>query len=108
MGHGLALEGLGLPELEAQIQEGEGREDADAQADAPGDAQVVLARDDDDDGGYDGGDEEGEVDLHVGEEDEPFVACALLKFAGAFGATDGACWVFSSDACGGLGFQLDC
>lgn len=57
-----------------------------------------VAGDDDYDGRDDGGDEECEVDLHVGEEDEPFVAGAFFEFACGFGAADAAGWVFTSDA----------
>lgn len=59
---------------------------------------MVFTRDQHDDCGDDGGDEESEVDLHVGEEDEPFVAGALFEFARRFGAAYGACWVFAADA----------
>jgi hypothetical protein len=50
-----------------------------------------------DDRGYNGGDEEGKVNLHIGEEDEPLVPAAFLELARAFCATDTACWVFSAD-----------
>jgi hypothetical protein len=58
----------------------------------------AVARDQDDDGGDDGGDEEGEVDLYVGEEDEPFVAGPGFEFACGLGASDAAGWVFAADA----------
>jgi hypothetical protein len=47
---------------------------------------------------HDGGDEEGEVDLDVCEEDEPFISCALFQLAGAFGAANTASWIFAADS----------
>jgi len=59
---------------------------------------MVFAADKYHDGGDDGGDEECEVDLHVGEEDEPFVACALFEFACGLGAAYAAGGIFAADA----------
>jgi len=97
-GKRFALEGFGLLQLETQVQERQGRDDADAEADAPGGAEVLLACCEHDDGGDDCADEEGEVDLHVGEEDEPFVARAFAELARRFGTAYATGWVFAADA----------
>src|SRR5947208_803803 len=68
---------------------------------------MVFAGDEDDDGGDDGADEEGEVDLDVCEEDEPFVSRALFEFARGFGAAYAAGWVFATDAWGAVGVSKD-
>ena len=58
---------------------------------------MVLPCSKDDDSSDDGADKKGQVNLHVGEEDEPFVPCALLEFASRFCTTDTARWVLSTD-----------
>jgi hypothetical protein len=47
----------------------------------------------------DGANKKGQINLYIGEENEPFVPCALLELAGRFCATDAACWVLSADTC---------
>lgn len=96
--HGFAGVGFWLAELDAQVQEGERRDDAQAETDAPCEAEVGLAGDEDDDHGHEGGDDEGEIDLHVGEEAEPPVSRAFLQFSRALGAAYAASWVFASYA----------
>ena len=47
---------------------------------------MVLACDDNDNGCNDGGDQERDVNLDIGEENEPLVAAARFEFAGRLSA----------------------
>lgn len=83
-------------ELEAEVEEGEGGDDAEAEGEPPGGAEVRFVADEHQDHGDEVGEDEAQVDLHVGEHDEPAVAVAGFELAGAFGAGDAAGWVFAS------------
>jgi hypothetical protein len=58
---------------------------------------MVLSCSKDDYSSDNGADEEGQINLHVGEEDEPFVSGALLELACGFCATDAASWILSAN-----------
>jgi hypothetical protein len=60
---------------------------------------VGFAGDEHDDSCDDGGDEKGEVDLDIREEDEPFVTATLFEFASRLGAAYAARWIFTSNTC---------
>lgn len=60
---------------------------------------MVLASREDNDGGDNCADEKCEVDLNIGEEDEPFVSRSFLELACRFSAANAASGIFSSNAC---------
>jgi hypothetical protein len=45
--------------------------------------------------------------LHICEEDEPLVACALFELSGGFCATYATGWVLAADACSRFSMDLD-
>lgn len=59
---------------------------------------MILACDDNDDGCDDGGDQERDVNLDVGEEDKPLVAATRFEFASGLSTAYRASWVLAADA----------
>lgn len=60
---------------------------------------MVFSRDEDNDGCNDCADEEGQIDLNVGEEDEPLVSGSFFELTSRFGAAYTAGWILSANAC---------
>ena len=69
---------FGFLQFEPEVEEAEGGKDTEAEGETPGCAEMVFGEDEDENHGDKGGQYEADVDLDVGEHDEPAVAVAFF------------------------------
>lgn len=109
--HALAVKFLGLVQFESEIEQAQWRDDAETQGHAPSRAQVVLSENQDQDHGRQSRSNETEIDLQIGEHNEPAVPVALFQFAAALGCGNRPGGILSSntnaqeEAIGGKGSE---
>jgi hypothetical protein len=109
--HALTVKFLGLVQFESEIEQAQWRDDAETQGHTPGRTQVVLGENQDQDHGRQSRSNETEIDLQIGEHDEPAVPVALFQFAAALGCGNRPGGILSSntntqeEAIGGKGSE---
>lgn len=96
--HALTVEFLGLLHLVTEVDQTQGRNDTQAQADTPGRSQMILSANQTHNHGHQSRHYEPKVDLEVSEHDEPPVAVALLELAGILCTGDRASRIFTTNA----------
>lgn len=96
--HGFFVILLGLLQLGPQIQQTQRWEDPETKSKTPGKTQVTIRADPDAYQRDKSSNDETEVDLEVGKQDEPSVSMAMLQLACRLGRCNRPCWVFSTDA----------
>lgn len=95
--HAVLFRLLWLVKTEPQEEQREWRDDAEAETDAPVDAEAVLAEDPQEQERDEGTDHEADVNHQVCEEDEPAVTRALLDLACCLSGRDRAGGVLAAD-----------
>ena len=94
--HRFTFELFRLVELDSQPQEAQRWNDAESETNAPSCTKVVFGSDQNEDHGHEGCYDESDVDLNVGEHDEPSVTMASLQFTGALGASHTSSGIFTT------------
>lgn len=84
---------FGFLQLDPQVQQRQGWNDAQAKTHAPGGSQVIFTEDEDHDHRHKRGDNEANIDGKVCEADKPSVAVASFEFASRFCTGYASGWV---------------